>query len=115
MAAKVTLVDDQTLPVYKPHQLCYHDREDAHIDRPCKDNGKKSLSHAVWFACIKVVVSATDWMLPELLGISFSANETLVSLFQSTHALYVVHVPSAEVVSVTPLFRIQHSLWKRSG
>ena len=54
-------------------------------------------------------------MLPELLGISFSGNETLVPPFQSTHASYVVHVPSAEVVSVIHLFTYPTQLVEASG
>ena len=68
-----------------------------------------------WTDSIEVVVPAKVWMLPELLGISFSANETLVPPFQSTHASYVVHVPSAEVVSVILLFTYLTQLVEASG
>ena len=53
-------------------------------------------------------------MLPELLGISLCSNETLVARSRYPTS-YVVHVPSAEVVSVTHLFSYPTQLVEATG
>ena len=68
-----------------------------------------------WTGSIEVVVPAKVWMLPVLLRMSISANETLVPPFLSTHASYVVHVPSAKVVSVIPFFAYPTQLVEAFG
>ena len=53
-------------------------------------------------------------MLPELLGILLSANKTLVTRSEYSTS-YVVHVHSADVVSVTPLFTYPTQLVETTG
>ena len=57
-----------------------------------------------WMDSIEVVVSASVGMLPQLLGISFSFHEMIAPPFQGDHVSYTVHIPSTEIVSITPRF-----------
>ena len=68
-----------------------------------------------WTDSIEVVVSATVWMLPELLGISFSANETLITRSRVLMPRTLCTFPARRVVSVTPLFTYPTQLVETTG